>query len=44
MIFARFSRSASAWRAIARCISTGRSTFFTSTIDTLMPHGWCASR
>src|SRR6185369_16212425 len=39
MILARFSRSASAWRAIARCISCVRSTFLTSTIDTLMPHG-----
>ena len=39
MIFARFSRSASACRAIARCMSGGRSTCFTSTADTLMPHG-----
>ena len=39
MIFARFSRSASACRAIARCMSCGRSTCFTSTADTLMPHG-----
>ena len=39
MIFARFSRSASACRAIARCMFCGRSTCFTSTADTLMPHG-----
>src|SRR4051812_7527134 len=39
MIFARRSRSASAWRAIARCIPVGISTSLTSTIETLMPHG-----
>src|SRR6266705_640589 len=39
MTLARRSRSASAWRAIARCISCGRSTFFTSTVLTLIPHG-----
>ena len=39
MILARFSRSASAWRAMARCMSGGRSTFLTSTIETLMPQG-----
>ena len=45
MIFARFSRSASACFAIARCISMGRSTAFSSTIVTLMPHGSvCLSR
>ena len=37
--FARRSRSASAWRAIARCMPCGISTSFTSTIETLMPHG-----
>ncbi len=41
--FARRSRSASAWRAIARCIPCGISTSFTSTIETLMPHGAVAS-
>src|SRR5258708_13424083 len=41
--FARRSRSASAWRAIARCIPCGISTSFTSTIDTLIPHG-CSAR
>ena len=45
MILARFSRSASACLAIARCISIGRSTAFTSTIVTLIPHGSvCLSR
>ena len=39
MILARFSRSASACRAIARCMSAGRSTCFTSTADTFTPHG-----
>ena len=39
MIFARRSRSASAWRAIARCIPLGISTSLTSTIETLMPQG-----
>jgi len=39
MILARFSRSASAWRAMARCIVWGSSTSFTSTMLTLMPHG-----
>ena len=37
--FARRSRSASAWRAIARCMPVGISTSFTSTTLTLMPHG-----
>ena len=39
MIFARRSRSASAWRAMARCIPVGISTSFISTIETLMPQG-----
>src|SRR2546422_5529274 len=39
MIFARRSRSASACFAIARCICSGMSTCFTSTLETLMPHG-----
>ena len=39
MILARFSRSASAWRAIARCIDSGSSTSLTSTVLTLMPQG-----
>src|SRR5579862_3239130 len=39
MIFARRSRSASACRAIARCISAGISTSFTSTTETLIPQG-----
>ena len=43
MIFARRSRSASACRAIARCIPLGISTSFTSTIETLIPHGDVAS-
>ena len=37
--FARRSRSASAWRAIARCMPGGISTSLTSTIETLIPHG-----
>ena len=37
MIFALLSRSASACFAIALCISTGRSTFFTSTAVTFTP-------
>ncbi len=37
MTFARRSRSASAWRAMARFISWGRSMSFTSTADTSMP-------
>ena len=37
--FARRSRSASACRAIARCMLCGSSTSFTSTVDTLTPHG-----
>ena len=41
--FARRSRSASAWRAIARCMSLGISTSFTSTTETLMPQGEVAS-
>ena len=41
---ARRSRSASACAAIARCISCGRSIFFSSTSVTLTPHGSvCAS-
>ena len=32
MTLARFSRSASAWRAIARCIVSGSSTSLTSTV------------
>ena len=40
---ARRSRSASAWRAIARCMSLGISTSLTSTIETLIPHGEVAS-
>ena len=39
MIFARRSRSASAWRAIARCIASGISTSLISTVVTLIPHG-----
>jgi hypothetical protein len=39
MIFARRSRSASAWRAIAFCIPVGISTSLTSTIETLIPQG-----
>ena len=39
MILARFSRSASACFAMARCISGGRSTCLTSTSETLMPQG-----
>ena len=39
MTFARRSRSASACRAMARCISWGRSTFFTSTALTFTPDG-----
>ena len=39
MILARFSRSDSACFAIARCISTGRSTAFTATWVTLTPQG-----
>src|ERR671922_1854425 len=41
--FARRSRSASACRAIARCIPPGISTSLTSTIETLTPHGEVAS-
>src|ERR671922_1036834 len=41
--FARRSRSASACRAIARCIPLGISTSLTSTIETLMPQGDVAS-
>ena len=37
MTLARRSRSASAWRAMARFISGGRSTSFTSTADTSIP-------
>jgi type III restriction enzyme len=39
MTFARRSRSASACFAMARIISWGRSIFFTSTLETLTPHG-----
>ena len=39
MIFARRNRSASAWRAMARCIESGRSTSLISTADTLIPQG-----
>ncbi len=39
MTFARRSRSASAWRAIARCMPWGISTSLTSTTETLIPHG-----
>ena len=39
MIFARRSRSASAWRAIARCIVCGISTSLISTVVTLIPQG-----
>ena len=38
MTLARRSRSASACRAIARFICSGRSTSFTSTAETWMPH------
>src|SRR5438270_2057922 len=41
--FARRSRSASAWRAMARCIPDGISTSLTSTIETLIPQGEVAS-
>jgi hypothetical protein len=41
--FARRSRSASAWRAIARCMPLGISTSLTSTMETLMPQGEVAS-
>src|ERR671923_2132744 len=41
--FARRSRSASACRAIARCMPPGISTSLTSTIDTLIPQGPVAS-
>ena len=41
--FARRSRSASACRAIARCIPVGISTSLTSTIETLIPQGEVAS-
>src|SRR5207249_1578710 len=39
MIFARFSRSASACFAMARCIVCGSSTSLISTVETLMPQG-----
>ena len=39
MILARRSRSASAWRAIARCMSAGSSTSLTSTVLTFTPQG-----
>src|SRR5215210_754840 len=41
--FARRSRSASACRAMARCMPPGISTSLTSTIETLTPHGEVAS-
>ena len=39
MILARRSRSASAWRAIARCICSGISTSLISTAVTFTPQG-----
>jgi hypothetical protein len=39
MIFARRSRSDSAWPAIARFILSGKTTSLTSTAVTLIPHG-----
>ena len=39
MIFALRSRSASAWRAIARCICSGISTSLISTMLTFTPQG-----
>src|SRR5262245_53687330 len=39
MIFARRSRSDSAWRAIARFMLSGKITSLTSTAVTLTPHG-----
>jgi hypothetical protein len=39
MTFARRSRSAWAWRAIACCIACGMPTSLISTVVTLMPHG-----
>src|SRR5260221_554480 len=45
MILARRSRSASAWRAIARTIVSFRSTSLISTLETLIPQvSVCASR
>src|SRR5579862_1279460 len=45
MIFARFSRSASAWRAIARFIVSGSWMSFNSTVVTSTPHASvCTSR
>ena len=38
MILARFSRSASAWRAIARCMLSGSWMSLSSTTVTWMPH------
>ena len=43
MTFARRSRSASACRAIARCMPAGISTSLTSTTETLIPQGDVAS-
>ena len=45
MIFALLSLSASACLEMARCISWGKSTFFTSTFETFIPHGsvWVSS-
>ena len=39
MTFARRSRSASAWRAMARCMPEGISTSLTSTVVTFTPQG-----
>ena len=44
MILARRSRSASAWRAIARIIDSAKSTCFTSTIVTFTPQETYAGR
>src|SRR5450432_473811 len=43
MTFARFSRSASACRPIARWICSGRSTLLSSTDETSIPHGSVAA-
>ena len=39
MTLTRRSRSASACFDMVRCMAWGRSTFFTSTVATLTPHG-----
>ena len=47
MTFARRSRSASAWRAMARCIISGISTSLISTTETSTPQGtacWAMER